>query len=65
MKSIRINKTCRLNPHDPINRHFTWRDIERKMRQRRRIRWNHKRFWINCTPAGNTRRLMEERARRL
>lgn len=65
MKSIRINKACRLNPHVPLNQHFTWRDIERKMRQRRRIRRNHHRFWLPNTPEGNTRRVMQERAGRL
>lgn len=65
MKSIRINKACRLNPHDPINQYFTWRDIERKMRQRRRIRRNHNRFWTYNVPEGNTRRIMQERAGRL
>lgn len=62
MKSIRINKSCRLNPHDPINQHFTWRDIERKMRQRRRQRLNHNRFWTYHTPTGNTRSLTQKHA---
>ena len=65
MKSIRINKACRLNPHDPINCYFTWHNIERKMRQRRRTRRNHNRFWTNHLPEGNTRRIMRERAGRL
>ena len=65
MKSIRINKACRLNPNDPINYCYTWNDIERKMRQRRRIRRNHNRFWMNRIPEGNTRRIMNERAEQL
>lgn len=65
MKSIRVNKACRLNPSDPANYCYTWNDIERKMRQRRRIRRNHNRFWTYFIPEGNTRRIMQERAGRL
>lgn len=60
MKSIRVRKACRLNPNSPVN-HFTQRDVERKMRQLRRNRRNHNRFWVYRIPEGNTRRLTRER----